>query len=173
MMAVSTLCERTAPARVWSRLLLLGPAFVAAIAYVDPGNVAANLTAGAKYGYLLLWVLVVANLIAMVVQYLSAKLGLVTGRSLPDLLGDRLPRSGRLTYWVQAELVAAATDLAEVIGGALALHILFGVPLPLGGLIVGVVSMVLLSVQSRRGQRPFEFVIMGLLAIITIGFVAG
>ena len=152
---------------------LLGPSFVAAIAYVDPGNVAANLTAGAKYGYLLLWVLVVANLIAMVVQYLSAKLGLVTGRSLPDLLGDRLPRSGRLTYWVQAELVAAATDLAEVIGGALALHILFGVPLPLGGLIVGVVSMALLSVQSRRGQRPFEFVIIGLLVIITIGFVAG
>ncbi len=152
---------------------LLGPSFVAAIAYVDPGNVAVNLTAGAKYGYLLLWVLVVANLIAMVVQYLSAKVGLVTGRSLPDLLGDRLPRSGRLIYWVQAELVAAATDLAEVIGGALALHILFGVPLPLGGLIVGVVSMVLLSVQSRRGQRPFEFVIMGLLAIITIGFVAG
>ena len=152
---------------------LLGPSFVAAIAYVDPGNVAVNLTAGAKYGYLLLWVLVAANLIAMVVQYLSAKLGLVTGRSLPDLLGDRLPRSGRLTYWVQAELVAAATDLAEVIGGALALHILFGVPLPLGGLIVGVVSMALLSVQSRRGQRPFEFVIIALLVIITIGFVAG
>jgi len=152
---------------------LLGPSFVAAIAYVDPGNVAVNLTAGATYGYLLLWVLVMANLIAMVVQYLSAKLGLVTGRSLPDLLGDRLPRPGRLAYWVQAELVAAATDLAEVIGGALALHILFGVPLPLGGLIVGVVSMALLSVQSRRGQRPFEFVIIALLVIITIGFVAG
>lgn len=154
-------------------IFLLGPAFVAAIAYVDPGNVAANLTAGANYGYLLIWVLVVANVMAVLIQYLSAKLGLVTGRSLPELLGDRLPRAGRLIYWVQAELVAAATDLAEVIGGAIALQILFDVPLPLGGLIVGVISMALLSVQSQRGQRPFEFVILGLLAIIAVGFVAG
>lgn len=154
-------------------LKLLGPAFVAAIAYVDPGNVAANLTAGAQYGYLLLWVLIAANAMAVIVQYLSAKLGLVTGRSLPELLGERLPRTSRLLFWAQAELVAAATDVAEVIGGALALYLLFGVPLPLGGLIVGVVSMVLLSVQSRRGQRSFEFVIMGLLAIITLGFLAG
>ena len=119
---------------------LLGPAFVAAVAYVDPGNVAANLTAGAQYGYLLVWVLVAANLMAMLVQYLSAKLGLVTGRSLPELLGHRLPRGRRLAYWVQAEIVAAATDLAEVIGGAIALHILFGIPLLAGGVIVGVVS---------------------------------
>ena len=123
-------------------LPLLGPAFVAAIAYVDPGNVAANLTAGAQYGYLLVWVLVVANAMAVLVQYLSAKLGLVTGRSLPELLGERLRRPARLAYWVQAEVVAAATDLAEVIGGAIALHLLFGVPLLLGGVIVGVVSMV-------------------------------
>ncbi|MFT3834736.1 MAG: Nramp family divalent metal transporter [Micropruina sp.] len=152
---------------------LLGPAFVAAIAYVDPGNVAANLTAGAQYGYLLVWVLIAANAMAVLIQYLSAKLGLVTGRSLPELLGERLGRGPRLLYWAQAELVAAATDLAEVIGGALALYILFGVPLPLGGLIVGLVSMALLAVQSRRGQRPFEFVVMGLLAVITIGFGAG
>ncbi|ARC58042.1 Divalent metal cation transporter MntH [Frondihabitans sp. 762G35] len=156
------------------RLLhLLGPAFVAAIAYVDPGNVAANISAGAGYGYLLVWVLVAANVMAVVVQYLSAKLGLVTGRSLPELLGDRLPRPARLVYWAQAEIVAAATDLAEVIGGAIALQILFGLPLPLGGLLVGLVSMVLLSIQSRRGQRPFEFVIMGLLAVIALGFLAG
>ena len=152
---------------------LLGPAFVAAIAYVDPGNVAANLTAGANYGYLLVWVLVVANVMAVLIQYLSAKLGLVTGKSLPELLGDRLPRIGRLFYWAQAELVAAATDLAEVIGGAIALQILFDIPLLLGGLIVGVISTVLLSVQSQRGQRSFEFVIIGLLAIIAVGFVAG
>lgn len=152
---------------------LLGPAFVAAIAYVDPGNVAANLTAGAEYGYLLVWVLVVANAMAVLVQYLSAKLGLVTGRSLPEVLGDRMPRTTRLLFWGQAELVAIATDLAEVIGGAIALKILFGVPLLLGGVIVGIVSTLLLAVQSRRGQRPFEFVIMGLLAIITVGFVAG
>ena len=152
---------------------LWGPAFVAAIAYVDPGNVAANLTAGAQYGYLLVWVLVFANGMAVLVQYLSAKVGLVTGRSLPELLGGRLRRGSRLAYWAQAELVAAATDLAEVLGGAIALEILFGVPLLLGGLIVGVVSMLLLAVQSRRGQRPFEFVVMGLLLVITIGFMAG
>ncbi len=152
---------------------LLGPAFVAAIAYVDPGNVAANLTAGAKYGYLLIWVLVVANAMAVLIQYLSAKLGLVTGRSLPEMLGRRLRPTSRRAFWVQAEVMAAATDLAEVIGGAIALHLLFGLPLLLGGLITGVVSMVILSIQSRRGQRTFEFVVLGLLAIVTIGFLAG
>ncbi|MHA7986232.1 Nramp family divalent metal transporter [Rathayibacter sp. CAU 1779] len=165
-----TLAPGKAPER---RLLwLIGPAFVAAIAYVDPGNVAANLTAGAQFQYLLVWVLVAANIMAVIVQYLSAKLGLVTGRSLPELLGDRMPRTGRLLYWAQAELIAAATDMAEVIGGAIALQILFGVPLLAGGVIVGVVSMALLAIQSRRGQRTFEFVMMGLLAVITIGFVA-
>ncbi|HLS63737.1 MAG TPA: Nramp family divalent metal transporter [Ruania sp.] len=156
------------------RLLpLLGPAFVAAIAYVDPGNVAANLTAGARYGYLLLWVLVAANAMAVLVQYQSAKLGLVTGRTMPELLRDRLRRGPRLAYWAQAELVAAATDLAEVIGGAIALHLLFGLPLLWGGLIVAVVSMALLLVQDRHGQRRFEHVILALLAVITVGFVAG
>ncbi|QDZ14272.1 Nramp family divalent metal transporter [Humibacter ginsenosidimutans] len=153
-------------------LWLIGPAFVAAIAYVDPGNVAANLTAGAEFRYLLVWVLIAANVMAVIVQYLSAKLGIVTGRSLPQLLGERMPRAGRLLYWAQAEIIAAATDLAEVIGGALALQILFGLPLLLGGVIVGVVSMGILAVQSRRGQRTFEFVMMGLLAVITIGFVS-
>ncbi len=169
--------ETVSPSEEWVRRQplpwLLGPAFVAAVAYVDPGNVAVNLTAGAQYGYLLVWVLVAANLMAVLVQYLSAKLGLVTGASLPELLGRRLPRRRRLAYWVQAELVAAATDLAEVLGGAIALHILFGIPLLAGGLIVGVASMLLLVIQSRRGQRPFEFVVVGLLVIITIGFVSG
>ncbi|TDE98879.1 divalent metal cation transporter MntH [Occultella glacieicola] len=156
------------------RLLpLLGPAFVAAVAYVDPGNVAANLTAGARYGYLLLWVLVAANLMAVLVQYQSAKLGLVTGATMPELLGRRLRRKPRLAYWAQAELVAAATDLAEVIGGAIALNLLFGLPLPLGGLIVGVISMLMLLVADRHGQRRFESVIVALLAVITVGFVAG
>ncbi|WP_051701968.1 Nramp family divalent metal transporter [Mycetocola saprophilus] len=165
----------TRPTRAPERRLLglLGPAFVAAIAYVDPGNVAANLSAGAGYGYLLVWVLVLANVMAVLVQYLSAKLGLVTGKSLPELLGQRMPRAGRLAYWVQAEVIAAATDLAEVIGGAIALNLLFGTPLLLGGIIVGAVSMALLAIQSRRGQRPFEFVILGMLVIITIGFVGG
>lgn len=154
-------------------LFLLGPAFVAAIAYVDPGNVAANLTGGARYGYLLVWVLVAANLMAGLVQYQSAKLGLVSGRTLPELLGNRLKPLPRRLFWAQAELVAAATDLAEVIGGAIALNLLFGLPLFLGGLIVGTVSMLLLGLQSRFGQRPFEFVVIGLLAVIAIGFLAG
>ncbi|RFA16271.1 divalent metal cation transporter [Subtercola boreus] len=154
-------------------VFLLGPAFVASIAYVDPGNVAANLTAGARYGYLLVWVLVVANGMAMLIQYQSAKLGIVTGRSLPELLGERMRTRSRRAFWVQAELVAAATDLAEVIGGAIALQLLFGLPLLLGGVIVGVISMIILSVQSRRGQRPFETVIVTLLAVIAVGFLAG
>ncbi|WP_344249292.1 Nramp family divalent metal transporter [Isoptericola hypogeus] len=154
-------------------LTLLGPAFVAAIAYVDPGNVAANLTAGARFGYLLVWVLVAANAMAVLVQYLSAKLGVVTGRSLPEVLGERLSRRGRIAYWVQAEVVAMATDLAEVIGGAIALHLLFGVPLVLGGVITGVVSMLVLTIQQRRGQRVFETVVTSMLVVLTVGFCAG
>ena len=154
-------------------LLLLGPAFVAAIAYVDPGNVAANLTGGARYGYMLVWVLVAANIMAALVQYQSAKLGIVTGETLPGLLGRRLGTTSRRAFWVQAELIAVATDLAEVIGGAIALHLLFGLPLPFGGLIVGVVSMLLLATQDRFGQRPFESVIIALLVIVAIGFLAG
>ncbi len=153
--------------------MLLGPAFVAAIAYVDPGNVAANLTSGARYGYLLVWVLVSANVMAMLVQYQSAKLGVVTGKSLPEHLGLRFGTRSRRLYWLQAEVVAMATDLAEVVGGAIALHLLFQVPLPLGGLIVGVASMGLLTVQNRHGQRHFESAIIALLVIITIGFLAG
>ncbi|MDO9377210.1 MAG: Nramp family divalent metal transporter [Nocardioidaceae bacterium] len=152
---------------------LLGPAFVAAIAYVDPGNVAANLTAGARYGYLLLWVLVAANAMAVLVQYLSAKLGVVTGRSLPELLGERLGTGKRRLFWGQAEVVAMATDLAEVIGGAIALNLLFDLPLLIGGLVVGVISTAMLSVQTRRGQRPFEGVIVTLLVVIAVGFLAG
>lgn len=165
--------REVAPIPARGVLPLLGPAFVAAIAYVDPGNVAANLTAGARYGYLLVWVLVAANTMAVVVQYLSAKLGLVTGRTLPELVGGRLRRGPRLAFWAQAEVVAAATDLAEVIGGALALYLLFGTPLAVGGLIVGAVSMALLSVQDRVGQRAFESVVVGLLAVITLGFLSG
>jgi manganese transport protein len=154
-------------------LALLGPAFVAAVAYVDPGNVATNLQAGARYGYLLVWVLVGATVAAGLVQYLSAKLGIVTGSSLPELVGRRLPGRSRVWYWLQAEGVAMATDVAEVIGGAVALQLLFGLPLLLGGAIAGAVSLALLAVQNRRGQRPFERVVTGLLAIIAVGFLAG
>ncbi|SPM30888.1 Mn2+ and Fe2+ transporters of the NRAMP family, partial [Mycobacterium terramassiliense] len=151
---------------------LLGPAFVAAIAYVDPGNVAANVSAGTQLGYLLLWVIVAANVVAGLVQYLSAKLGLVTGRSLPAAIGRGMSRPVRLTFWGQAEITAMATDVAEVIGGAIALRILFGLPLPLGGIITGVISLLLLAIRDRRGQILFERVITGLLLVIAVGFAA-
>lgn len=152
---------------------LLGPAFVAAVAYVDPGNFAANFSAGAKYGYALLWVLVLANLMAMIVQYLSAKVGVVTGMSLPEVVARRLGRKSRVSYWAQAELVAAACDVAEVIGGAIALQLLFGVPLVAGGVITGLVSLLLLATYSRRGQKFYERSIMMLLLVIPLGFLAG
>ncbi|MEW1956464.1 Nramp family divalent metal transporter [Kineococcus sp. NPDC059986] len=172
---MTTDARATAPARPGRSglLRLLGPAFVAAIAYVDPGNVAANLTAGAGYGYLLLWVLVAANGMAVLVQYLSAKLAVVSGSTLPEVLRDRLGRKARLAFWGQAELVAIATDLAEVIGGAVALHLLFGWDLLVGGIVTGVVSVFILLLQSRTGIRRFEAVIMGFLVVIVIGFVSG
>ncbi|MDB5177729.1 MAG: Manganese transport protein MntH [Candidatus Saccharibacteria bacterium] len=152
---------------------LLGPAFVAAVAYVDPGNFAANFSAGAEYGYALLWVLVFANLMASLVQYLSAKVGLVTGKSLPEVIATKLGRKSRIAYWLQAELVAIATDLAEVIGGAIALNLLFNLPLLIGAVITGVVSLTLLLIYNYRGQKIFERVIIGLLLIIPIGFFVG
>lgn len=108
---------------------ILGPAFVAAVAYVDPGNVAANITSGARYGYLLVWVLVLANLMSVLIQYQSAKLGIVTGKSLPQIFGERMGDAGRYMFFMQAEVIAIATDLAEVIGGAIALRLLFGLQL--------------------------------------------
>lgn len=163
--------RRHAPTRA---MWLLGPAMVAGVAYLDPGNVASNMTAGALFGYLLVWVVVLGNVMAWLIQYLSAKLGIVTGESLPQVLGRRLQRPwARRAYWLQAELVAMATDVAEVIGGAVALHLLFGIPLVWGGAITGVVSILLLMVQSRRGARAFETVLIGLLLIIAIGFTAG
>jgi manganese transport protein len=172
-MAVTTLSKRQATGSKWSRLLLMGPAFVAAIAYVDPGNVAANLTAGANYGYLLIWVLVAANAMAVLVQYQSAKLGLATGLSLPEILGKRLGNGRRRLFWIQAEVVAGATDMAEVIGGAVALNLLFGLPLLAGGIIIGLASMLLLALQSARGQKSFEYAILILLGVIAVGFVSG
>lgn len=158
------------PTRVRPGWFLLGPAFVAAVAYVDPGNVAANVSAGAQYGFLLVWVILVANVMAGLVQFLSAKLGLVTGRSLPEAVADHSRTRTRIAYWLQAELVAMATDLAEIVGGAIALYLLFDLPLLVGGVITGAVSLGLLAIQNRRGQRIFERVITGLLLIIAIGF---
>lgn len=151
--------------------MLLGPAFVAAVAYVDPGNFATNIAAGATYGYLLCWVVVGANLMAVLVQYLAAKASIATGLTLPELCRTHFRRPVSAGLWAQAELVAVATDLAEVVGGAIALNLLFGIPLLAGGVITGIVSFGLLVYQSRRGQRPFEAAIIGLLAVVLIGFV--
>ena len=155
------------------RTRLLGPAFVAAVAYVDPGNVATNTSAGASYGYLLLWVLVGATLMAGLVQYLSAKVGWLTGESLPALVARRNRRGARIAFWLQAELVAAATDVAEIVGGAVALGLLFNLPLVAGALITTAVSTALLMLQNQRRQRTFERVITGMLIIVAVGFLAG
>ena len=152
---------------------ILGPAFVAAVAYVDPGNVAANITSGARYGYLLVWVLVLANIMSVFIQYQSAKLGVVTGKSLPELLGERMSDAGRFMFFMQAEVIAIATDLAELIGGAIALDLLFNLPLFVGGLIIGAVSTVLLMFEGGSTQRIFEKIVIALLLVITFGFIAG
>ncbi len=171
----STTTRRTGEALSTPKVAwLIGPALVAGVAYLDPGNVASNMTAGAQYGYLLVWVVVIGNVMAWLIQYLSAKLGIVTGESLPEVLGRRLRnRWARRAYWLQAELVAMATDVAEVIGGAVALNLLFGIPLIWGGVITGVVSIGLLLVQSKRGARPFENAVIALMVIIAVGFTAG
>lgn len=153
-------------ARMWP---LLGPAFVTAVAYVDPGNFATNIAAGSGYGYLLVWVVLASNLMAMLIQYLSAKAGVATGMSLPALCRAHLPRPVVRGLWGQAELVAVATDLAEVVGGALALKLLFDLPLPVGGTITGLVAFALLAVKGA-GHRHFETVIIGLLGVILVGF---
>jgi len=155
--------------RVRRSVPLLGPAFVAVIAYVDPGNFATNFSAGAEFGHLLVWVIVAANLMAMLIQSLSGKVGLATGRNLPELCREHFPRPVTRGLWVQAELVAMATDLAEVIGGAIALNLLFGVPLLTGGLLTAAVAFALLALQGR-GYRPFELAIAGLLGVIALGF---
>ena len=155
--------------RLRASATLLGPAFVAAIAYVDPGNFATNFSAGARFGYLLVWVIVAANVMAMLIQLLSGKIGLATGRNLPELCREHFPRPVTRGLWVQAELVAMATDLAEIIGGAIALNLLFGIPLLTGGFLTALVAFALLSLQGR-GYRPFELAIGGLLAVIALGF---
>jgi manganese transport protein len=155
--------------RLRATLAMLGPAFVAAVAYVDPGNFATNIQGGAKFGYLLLWVVLLANLMAMLVQYLSAKLGVVTERNLPQLCRERFPRWMSWGLWVQAESMAMATDIAEFLGAALGLNLLFGVPLFPAGLITGLIAFVVLELQTR-GFRRFELAITTLLGIVFSGF---
>jgi manganese transport protein len=155
--------------RLRATLAMLGPAFVASVAYVDPGNFATNVQGGARYGYALLWVVLLANLMAMLIQYLSAKLGIATDRSLPELCRERFPRWTAVGLWIQAEVMAMATDIAEFLGAALGLNLLFGVPLFTAGLITAVIAFGILELQ-RRGVRRFEVAIAALLAIVLTGF---
>ena len=155
--------------RVRGALPLLGPAFVAAVAYVDPGNFATNIAGGSQFGYLLLWVILAANLMAMLIQNLSAKVGIATGRNLPELCREHFRRPVSWGLWVQAELIAMATDLAEFVGAAIALNLLFDVPLFAAGVMTSVVAFGILGLQNR-GYRRFEAVITGLLALILLGF---
>ncbi len=148
---------------------MLGPAFVASIAYVDPGNFATNLQGGARFGYLLLWVVLVANLMAMLVQYLSAKLGIATDQNLPELVRVHSPSWVSWGMWIQAEAMAMSTDIAEFLGAALGLNLLFGVPLLPAGLLTGVIAFAILELQSR-GFRRFELAISALLGIVFLGF---
>jgi len=167
--ATAQLAQLRSLGRLRGSVALLGPAFVAAVAYVDPGNFATNFSAGAAFGYSLAWVIVAANVIAMLVQYLSAKVGVATGRDLPELCRDHLPTAVSRGLWVQAELVAMATDLAEFVGAAIGLNLLFRVPLLPAGLITALVAFAILALQ-QRGYRRFEVAIAALLGLVLLGF---
>ncbi|OBR25854.1 Divalent metal cation transporter MntH [Bacillus velezensis] len=154
----------------FKRLLpFLGPAFIAAIAYIDPGNFATNISAGSKYGYMLLWVILFSNLMAFLIQVLSAKLGIATGKNLPEIARDRYPKWVSAGLWIQGELVIMATDLAEFIGAALGLNLLFGIPMVEAAIIAAIGSFAILELQ-RRGYRALEAGIAGLLFVVVIAF---
>lgn len=150
-------------------LPFLGPAFIAAVAYIDPGNFATNITAGSKYGYLLLWVIAVSNLMAVLIQSLSAKLGIATQKNLPEIARERFPKGASIFLWVQSELVIIATDLAEFIGAALGLYLLFDIPMVPAALITAVGSFAILELQ-RRGYRSLEAGIAAMVLIVVLAF---
>ncbi|WP_242220950.1 Nramp family divalent metal transporter [Bacillus cereus group sp. BfR-BA-01380] len=152
------------------RLLpFLGPAFIASVAYIDPGNFATNIAAGSQYGYLLLWVILVSNLMAVLIQSLSAKLGIATGKNLPEVAREHFSKPVSIGLWIQGELVIMATDLAEFIGAALGLNLLFNIPLLPAAFITAVGSFIILEFQ-RRGFRPLEAIITGMVFIVVIAF---
>src|SRR5579859_5789663 len=150
-------------------LPFLGPAFIASIAYVDPGNFATNMAGGAQFGYSLLWVVLAANLMAMLIQGLSAKLGIATGRSLPEVCRDRLPRWAVLGLWVQAEAIAMATDLAEFVGAALGLRLVFGLSLWASAVLTALAAFGILAMQVR-GFRWLEATITALVGVVVVAF---
>jgi len=150
-------------------LPVLGPAFVACVAYIDPGNFATNIAGGSKYGYTLLWVIVASNLMAMLIQTLSAKLGLITGMSLPEVCRERFSRTASIALWLQAEAIAMATDLAEFLGAALGFHLLLGVSLFPAAVITGVAAFAILGLQ-QFGFRPLEATIAALVGVIGLAY---
>jgi manganese transport protein len=152
-------------------LPFLGPAFIACVAYIDPGNFATNVAGGSRFGYRLVWVIVAANLLAMLIQTLSAKLGIATGRNLPELCRERFSRRATFFLWLQAEAIAMATDLAEFLGAAIGFHLLFGWGLFPSAVLSGVAAFLILSLQ-RYGFRPFEAVIAVLVGVIGACYVA-
>jgi hypothetical protein len=152
------------------RAVFFGPAFVAAIGYIDPGNYATNIQAGAQYGPMLLWVIVWANLIAVLVQLLSSKLGLAMGLSLAEVLREHLPPWATWAYWVQAEILAIATDLAEFVGAALGFELLFGVTLLQGAILTGIISWAILAIE-RRGMKALHLVIGTMLVLVAALYV--
>lgn len=160
--------ERRGLSGLWP---FLGPAFVASVAYVDPGNFATNMAGGAQFGYLLLWVILMANLMGMVIQSMSAKLGIATGMSLPEVCRERFPRVATFLLWIQAEVIAMATDLAEFIGAAIGLNILFGIPLFPAALITSAAAFAILALQAR-GFRRLEAVIAAFIGVIVAAFAA-
>ncbi|CAI0698304.1 Manganese transport protein MntH [Serratia quinivorans] len=151
------------------KLSLMGPAFIAAIGYIDPGNFATNIQSGASFGYTLLWVVVWANVMAMLIQLLSAKLGIATGKNLAEHIRDRFPRPAVWAYWVQAEIIAMATDLAEFIGAAIGFKLLLGVTLLEGAILTGIATFLILMLQ-KRGQKPLEWVIGSLLLFVALAY---
>ncbi len=154
----------------WARLLpFLGPAFIASVAYIDPGNFATNIEAGARFGYLLLWVIFASNLMAMLIQAISAKLGIATGKNLAEHCREEFPRPVVWAMWVLMELVAMATDLAEFLGAALGLNLLFGIPLMAAGLLTALLTMLILALE-QYGFRPLEAVISVLVGVVTVSY---
>ena len=152
-------------------LPFLGPAFIACVAYIDPGNFATNIAGGAKFGFTLVWVIVASNLMAMLIQTLSAKLGIATGRNLPEVCREQFSRRTSIGLWVQAELIAMATDLAEFLGAALGLKLLLGIPLFPAAVLTGVITFLILGLQ-RFGFRPLEAVITAFVAVIGVCYLA-
>src|SRR5918912_243530 len=159
------------PQRGLRILPFLGPAFVACVAYVDPGNFATNVAGGSKFGFTLAWVIVASNLMAMLIQTLSAKLGIATGRNLPEVCRERFSRRTSIGLWIQAEAIAMATDLAEFLGAALGIKLLLGIPLFPAALITGLAAFAILGLQ-RFGFRPLEAVIATLVGVIGLCYLA-